>query len=256
MNFKDWARTSEFKTAPDVKRRGNGKANHSLIPVFERRKMFEEVDTATSEKSGSQSSRKSRLSTRKDVSRSTSFRSTKRLKTDDGIGVNKQISSNGHNAFPLWQRLRNFGHYDTQSMSLKSFQANTPDILAAKKLTGASAAHSTCESNPDTCQDLFNPLIASCPAFKNEIGGDQDWLNKNSPIILYRGNLSHDKQKRLCSREKLVMDGELPSKNFVRGSSSQQVSEVLQPQTGIHFRFEFLDYGASYYRNYFLGQGE
>ena len=262
MSFREWTRTSELKTAPDVKRRGSARANQSLIPVLERRKMFEEVDSSYTEKTsghGSSGSRRgSRLSTRKDVSRSSSFRSAKKLKTDDGSPLlrNKQLSSTGLNALPLWQRLRNFGHYDTQSMSLKMFQGDAADNDSAKKLTGASAAHD--HNNKETCEDVCNSLIAGCPAFKNEIGGDNDWLAQDSPVLLLRNHMSHDKQKRLGSREKLIVDGEIPLKDIVqsRGPMSHQVSEVLQPQAGIHYRFEFLDYGASFYRNYFLGQGE
>jgi len=52
--------------------------------------------------------------------------------------------------------------------------------------------------------------------------------------------------------------GDIPLKQVIgsRGPMSRQASEVFQRQSGIHFPLEFVDYGATYYRNYFLGQGE
>ncbi len=253
------ARTSELKTAPDVRENKGkiSKSSHSLIPVLERRRMFEEVDT--SEKYGGSNTRRgSRLSTRKDISRSSSLRGSKRFKTEaDGSPVlkNKQLSQP---VAPLWQRLKNFGHYDTQSMTLYSFQASTSHGLAttAKKPTGASAAAQ--EDGSNSSEDVSNVLIAPCPTFKNEIGGNDDWLTEESPSLIIRGQLSHDKQKRVGLRQRLILDGDIPLKDLVgtRGPMNQQVSNVLQEQKGIHYQLEFLDYGASYYRHYFFGQGE
>lgn len=154
-------RTSELKTAPDVRardRRKFSKTNHSLIPVLERRRMFEEVDSGE-KYGGSNTRRGSRLSTRKDITRSSSLRSSKRFKTEDGSPIlkNKQLSQNG---LPLWQRLKNFGHYDTQSMTLDSLQGSSDQSAAttAKKPTGASAAAQ--EEGSNTSEDVSNILVA------------------------------------------------------------------------------------------------
>lgn len=257
MNNFRVTRTSELKTAPDVReKRRASKTNSSLIPVFERRRMFEE-STDTGEKYGGSNTRRgSRLSNRKDMTRSSSFRSSKRIKTSDDnspLLKNKQMGT----PLPLWQRLKNFGHYDTQSMMLDSLQG-TSDTSASltKKPTGASAAAQ--ENSDNTSEDISNKLIAPCPTFKNEIGGDDDWLAEESPALILRAQLSHDKEKRIGSRQRLILDGDIPLKELVqsRGPMNQQVSDVLQEQKGIHFPFEFLDSGASYYRHYFLGQGK
>ena len=217
--------------------------------------MFEESDGTAA----STGRRGSRLTTRKDVSRNGSFRGTKKLKTEDGSPVvrSKQISASSLH-LPLWQKLRNFGHYDLQSMKIERL-ANDPTTErgpAVKKPTGASAAHNLVDKEPD--YEMCNALVASCPAFKNEIGGDSDWLVEGSPMITLRKSLSHEKQKRVGSREKLVLDGDLPLYEVLqsRGPMSRQASGVFQPQSGIHYPFEYIDYGASYYRNYFIGQGE
>ncbi len=221
--------------------------------------MFEEVDS--SEKYGGSNTRRgSRLSTRKEISRSSSLRSSKRFKTAtdaDGSPVlkNKQFSQQ---VVPLWQRLKNFGHYDSQSMSLDSLQGSTTpgSATTTKKPTGASAAAQ--EDGSNTSEDVSNVLVAPCPTFKNEIGGDDDWLTEESPSLILRQQLSHDKQKRVGSRQRLILDGDIPLKELVgsRGPMNQQVSEVLQEQKAIHYPLEFVDYGASYYRHYFYGQGE
>lgn len=274
-----WGRTSEHQTAPDLPRRGyrgggdresrhsvgaiNYYSNNSRIPVIERRKMFEQTDSAyaadRSSGHGSSGHRRattgSRLATRKDVSRSSSFRNSKRVKIDDGSPVmrNKQIGLN--NILPLWQRLRNFGHYDIQSLTLEKLaitsSTGTPEHNV-KRPTGASAAL----AQESATEDVSNALIATCPAFRNEIGGDFDHLSHD--LMTFRESLSHDKQKRIGSREKILLDGEVPLKEVVqnRGPMSLAITEVLQMQTGMNFPFEYIDYGASYYRNYFLGQGE
>ena len=257
-----WGRTSELKTAPDVRekrRYASNKANHSLIPVFERRRMFEEVDSGE-KYGGSNTRRGSRLSARnRDISRSSSMRSSKRFKSDDGSPLlkTKHQGSLGSNTLPLCQRLKNFGHYDTQSMVIESLcGSEDASSSTTKKPTGASAAAQ--EDNNSSSEDVSNSLIAPCPIFKNEIGGDEDWLSEDSPALILRGHLSHEKQKRVGSRQRLIVDGDIPLNKLVqlRGPMNPQVSDLLQKQTGIRYLFEFLDHGASYYRHYFLHQGK
>ena len=278
MSFRDWSlrSVSEHQTAPDVILRrgskGGGERNsiisnnssNSRIPVLERRKMFEQTDSAYSEKnsghgmSGHRRATTGRLTNRKDVSRSSSFRNTKRMKTEDGSPVmrNKQLGNN--TVLPLWQRLRNFGHYDVQSLTLEKLaitsSTGTPEHNV-KRPTGASAALAQDDTHTGNGVGyVSNALVATCPAFKNEIGGDSDHLSDD--LMQMRESLSLDIQKRVGSREKIVLDGEVPLKEIVQSRKmSKHVYRVLQPQTGMHFPFEYIDYGASYYRNYFLGQG-
>ena len=93
----------------------------------------------------------------------------------------------------------------------------------------------------------------------HQVGGDSDWVleGEDSPILLLRDSLNHEKQRRVASREKMVLDGDIPLKDVVliRGPMSRQASEVFQPQSGFRHALEYIDYGALFYRNYFLGQG-
>lgn len=287
-------RISEYKTAPDVRRvkfagvektrrsssplalvRVTSKSAVSSIPVLERKKMFEQTDSAvqpppappssSSSGFGSVSGRRgSKL--RKEISRNTSFRGTKRLKGEDGhspvLGrANSKLGPTNMN-LPMWKKLRNFGHFDLQSMSIESITISSSNLAEhnVKKPTGASAAHQedTAESSVGNGTSLTNPLISCCTAFTNEIGGDADWLSPGNPVLMLRDSLSIDKQRRVGSRERMIMDGEIPLKSMVhmRGPMSKQVSEVLLPKTGISYPLEFIDFGASYYRNYFLQHGE
>ena len=241
---------------PDAKRskgeRSLSPAGNTNIPVFERRKMFEETDggdrLAIGKRTGRFSNRKS------EIPRSSSFRISKKMKTEDGSPLlrTKQISSSG-----LWQRLRSFGHFDVQSMTIERLSSERAlNERNVKKATGASAAH---YEDVHMGDGVHNDLVASCPAFKNEVGGDSDWLEDgNRAIVMIRESLSHEKQKRVGSRERLVLDGEIPTKDTMhtKGAMSRQAIEIFQPQLGMHYPFEFIDYGASYYRNYFLGTGE
>lgn len=271
-------RISEYQTAPDVRRvkveknrrsssplvRGSSKSGVSVIPVLERRKMFEQTDSAAppppSTGFGSVSSRRGTKQQRKEVSRNASFRGTKRLKAEEShspvLGRAKLGSSNS--GIPMWKKLRNFGHFDLQSLTIDNISSacGTLADASAKKPTGASAAH----GEPSGVEDggKSNSLVSECPAFTNEVGGDRDWLMPGNPIQALRDSLSTDKQRRVGSRERMIMDGELPLKVLVqsRGPMNRQVSEVLLPKTGISYPLEFIDFGASYYRNYFLQHGE
>ena len=276
MSFRDWSRTSEpfvLKTAPDVRRsKGGGDRSFPLftskstsashIPVVERRRMFEDhTDSVLPERSSSTSSgpghkRGNRSTTRKDLSRSSSFRASKRMKVDnDGSPVMrpKQFPSG---PIPAWQKLRNFGHYDLQSVGIDKFVpgCRVSSEHNVKKATGASAAAS---SDDGVIDDNSNELVASCPAFKTDIGGDDSMNGERDFLCRFKLHLSYDKRKRICTREKLLFDGEIPVMEpmISETKSLRHTMEVLQSKSGIHYPFEFIDYGASYYRNYFLHEG-
>lgn len=190
-----------------------------------------------------------RKSTMKEVPRSSSFRDNKRIKDNNSpMMQHKQI---GLNILPFWQRLQNFGHYDVQSLTVDKLTV-TPSMGTpehnVKRPTGASAAIAF-KAN---VEDVSNDLIATCPAFKNEIGGDSDHLSHD--LMIFRESLSHDMRKGMGSREDILLDGEVPLQN--RGPMNQVTTKVLHSPTTLNFPFEYFNYGASYYRNYFLGHGE
>ena len=275
MSFRDWTKTSEssfvLKTAPDVRRpKGGGdrsfplfasKTSVSHIPtsVTEKRMIFEDqTDSVLPERSSSTSSgpghkRGNKTTTRKDLNRSSSFRAIKRMKIDnDGSPVlrAKQFPSG---PLPTWQKLRNFGHYDLQSICIDKFAPGSRSFVEhnVKKATGASAAAS---ANDGLTEDSSNELVASCPAFKTDIGNDHI---VNGVLCRFKERLSYDKQKRLCTREKLLFDGDIPIVEplISETKSLRHTTEILHAKSGIHYPFEFIDYGASYYRNCFLHEG-
>ena len=275
-------RISEYKTAPDVRRvknersrrvsaplassRSTSRSGVSVIPVLERRKMFEQTDSAVPPPASSTGfgSRRGTKQQRKEVSRNTSFRGTKRLKADEShspvLGRANSKLGSYNTSLPMWKKLRNFGHFDLQSISIDNISVSNGDLteLIVKKPTGASAAHGDSGLGENCSSGLANMLVSECPAFTNEIGGDADWLKPGNPIQALRDSLSIDKQRRVASRERMILDGEIPLKSVVnsRGPMNRQVSEVLLPKTGISYPLEFIDFGASYYRNYFLHHGE
>ena len=293
MSFME-RRISEYKTAPDA-RRGKGIGGgdrffnrsasplhrsskntpaQSAIPVYERKKMFEQTDSVAIPTAGSggsllgpSSSGRRGSKQKKDIGRNSSFRGTKKLKGgEEGhspvLPRSRSMASSNMSSC-LWKRLRNFGHFDIQSMGMESLSPSLSigsDGLQhnVKKPTGASAAHSDSDGQGSSDVGSSNSLVASCPAFTNEQGGDSDWLSSGNPILLIRDCLSIDKQRRIGSRERMILDGDLPLKTHIltRGPMNRQVSQFFLPRTGLNYPFEFIDYGASYYRNYFLEHGE
>ena len=282
MSFME-RRISEYKTAPDVRRvrfggdksrrprtplvKATSKGELPGAPVLERRKMFEQSESAipppvaAGTGFGSVSGRRGSKQRSKDISRSTSFRGTKRLKDESQspvLGRAKQLGMYNNSSVPMWKKLRNFGHFDLQSIAIDTISTamGNQEEHNVKKPTGASAAHGDSISTENAGHS--NTLVSCCPAFTNEVGGDGDWLSSGNPILLLRESLSVDKQRRVGSRERMILDGELPLKSMVllRGPMNRQVSQVLLPMTGMSYPFEFIDYGASYYRNYFLHLGE
>ena len=278
MSFRDWTKTSEssfvLRTAPDVRRtKGGGdrsfplfasKTSVSHIPttVIERRKMFEDqTDSVLIERSSSTSSgpghkRGNRTTTRRDLNRSSSFRASKRMKIDnDGSPVMraKQFPSGPQ---PTWQKLGNFGHYDLQSVCIDKLAPGCQSSVQhnVKKATGASAAAS---ANDGVIEDSSNELVASCPAFKTDIGDEHHMNGERNFLYNFKEHLSYDKQKRLCTREKLLFDGEIPIVEPMISDTKnlRHTTEILHAKSGIHYPFEYIDYGASYYSNYFLHEG-
>jgi signal-induced proliferation-associated 1 like protein 1 len=140
------------------------------------------------------------------------------------------------------------------------------DRQTRKKPTGASAAHLNAAGGEAALETLQNDLLAVCPAFRNEIGGDADWTcahphnNEGANLLIsLRRSLSHDKQMRVCSRAKMILEGSVPSRDpAIMGSKGQsmhrQVLQIQQAQSSVHFPFEFIDYGSLYYRNNFYQQ--
>lgn len=280
MSFRDWTRTSEsfvLRTAPDVRRtKGGGDSSYpqltakssfrakTHIPVFERRRMFEEQATvslperSSSTSSGAGHKRGSRSTTRKDLNRSSSFRASKRMKVDSDNSPVMRAKQFPSGTLPLWQKLRHFGHYDLQSVCIENLAVGS--FISAehniKKATGASAA---ANSDSGRIEDnSSSELVASCPTFKTDIGGDFDVMGEREFIGKFKEYLSYDKRKRLCTREKLIFDGEIPLMEPMMSEAKNMrvTKDILYVKSGIHYPFEFIDYGSSYYRNYFLHEGE
>ena len=114
-------------------------------------------------------------------------------------------------------------------------------------------------------EERENQLLSVCPAFRNELGGHVDWAgmgngegDADSPLLAIRASLSLDKQKRVGSRAKMLLEGTIPSKEIMEHKSpmSRHALQILQQQSNVQFPFEFMDYGALYYRNHFYQQGE
>lgn len=255
--------------------------------VSERRRMYEEKGGGKGEKdpllppSGQDRTDGStekfpgkRRHTKDRISRGSSFNRSKKLRQDPSTGDIGNVTHSPQSRHkqqnsvssvvlpPLWQRLRHFGHYDLQSATMERFGSGkgaSGERLTRKKPTGASAAHIGVSPQDCEVETLENDLVAVCPAFRNEIGGDSDWAgvqddqNKN-PLLTLRGSLSHDKQKRVRSRAKMLLEGSIPSDT--KKLSDPQVLQILQPQSSVQFPFEFIDYGALFYRNHFYQQGQ
>lgn len=161
-------------------------------------------------------------------------------------------------------RIRHFGHYDLQSVSVDriEFQTNSGDSeQRLKKHTGASAAIlSNVEINgvdSNLKEDESNCLVAACPAFTNEVGSS--WLPKDSHLLKLKDTLSQEKKMRIYSRERAVMDGDFVTQSG--GSSEGNLNpgdvtcRMFTIQSGNTYPLEYMDYGACYYRNCFYGKG-
>lgn len=204
----------------------------SNIPVLERKKLFEQTESA----------RKGIRSTR-----TGSFRAKKSKPEEAGSLIRSRQTSSAS-----MLRFRNISHYDVQSMKVTTLATASTADMNAKKATGASAAH--CETG-DFGDSVANDLVASCPAFRNEIGGDE--FVPGGTMDKLRKSLSHDKNKRVGTRMNMILDGDIPNRDAqnVQGMDSQTAT-LFQRQAGIYHPFEFIDYGACYYRNHFYEHGE
>lgn len=191
--------------------------------------------------------------------RTGSFRTKHKVKPQD-----LEMSAHGRGRSPgdtrAW-RIRHFGYYDLQSVTVDrlSYQVAQGDPQQRlKKHTGASAALLTefCSDVPEENHvpkengEVGNNLVAPCPAFKNEIGND--CLPEGSIVAHLRNVLSLEKKMRLCSRERVVLDGPFATED----SEVAIKTDVFTVQSGLTFPLEFIDYGACYYRNYFFDKGE
>lgn len=161
-------------------------------------------------------------------------------------------------------RIRHFGHYDLQSVSVDriEFQSNKGDSgQRLKKHTGASAAilnQQEANGIDNIEQNQGNHLVAQCPSFSNEFGSN--WLPKDSPLLKLKEVVSQEKKMRIYSRERAVLDSEFVTN--VNGSSNGGVvtgdlssCQVFTVQSGSTYPLEYMDYGACYYRSYFYGKG-
>lgn len=176
--------------------------------------------------------------------RSGSFRA-KKLDTG-GIARSRQTSCTG------LIRYRNVSHYDVQSMKVTTLATASTTDTNAKKATGASAAH---YETGDFGDAVSNDLVASCPAFRNEIGGDE--FVPGGIMDKLRKSLSHDKNKRVGTRMNMVLDGDIPNGDLQNlQTMGCHTAALFQRQAGIYHPFEFIDYGACYYRNHFCDQGK
>lgn len=197
--------------------------------VSERKKLFEQSELS---KKGIRSAR------------SSSFRAKK-------LDTGGQVRSRQMSCTSLI-RYRNVSHYDVQSMKVTTLATASPTDTNAKKATGASAAHYETGDFGDT---VSNDLVASCPAFRNEIGGDE--FVHGGAMDKLRKSLSHDKNKRVGTRMNMVLDGDIPNKDLQNlQSMGFHTVALFQRQAGIYHPFEFIDYGACYYRNHFYDQGK
>lgn len=196
--------------------------------------------------------------------RTGSFRNKHKVKQQDSKDSTDGVMSSllGRGRSPgdsrAW-RIRHFGYYDVQSVTVDrpSYQVAQGDPKQRlKKHTGASAALLTADGGGEDLSngselEVENNLVAVCPAFKNEIGGDT--LHEGNVIERLRPSLSQDKKMRLCSRERAVLDGYFEDSNEY---SEGEASEVFTIQAGNTFPIEFVDFGACYYRNYFVNKGQ
>lgn len=204
--------------------------------------------------------------------RTGSFRNKHKLKGQESLDA-MSSSNSGRGRSPgdtrTW-RIRHFGYYDIQSVSVDrlGYQLAQGDPQQRlKKHTGASAALLSEQSNGDnhldpsndvTTPSLDNELVALCPSFTNEIGGD--W-SRDTVISKLRDALSDDKKLRLYSRERVVLDGHLLSTESSEMDSTSTIAAannndaIFTVQSGLTFPLEFIDYGACYYRHHFYDKG-
>lgn len=224
---------------------GGGSAVNSIVSKFENESGRDRGQRRTVRDKGRKN----------DFQRSGSFRNKHKVKQQE-----VDMAAPANKARPCDQRtwkIRHFGHYDLQSVTVDrlSWQAAQADPeYSLKKPTGASAAYAFAqygEGGEWTREKFSNTLVASCPAFCTEVG--EDWSKPEGVIALLRETLSQEKRMRLCSRERAVLDGHFPDAEEHQSKGSK--SDVFTVQTGLTYPFEFIDYGACYYRKFFYEKG-
>ena len=221
---------------------GGGNAVNSIVTKFE----------SESSKGHRRTLKDKGRNNKSDFQRSGSFRNKHKVKQQDSEMSGTSRMRQGD---PRTWRIHHFGHYDLQSVSVDrlSWQAAQADPeYSSKKPTGASAAYAYTHygESAEERGNCFNTLVAHCPPFCTEVGEDRS--GPEGVVSLVRDTLSQEKKMRLCSREKVVLDGHFPDDV----DSKETTSNVFTVQSGLTYPFEFIDYGACYYRKYFYERGK
>ncbi|KAK2711755.1 hypothetical protein QYM36_012767 [Artemia franciscana] len=183
-------------------------------------------------------------------------------------------------------RRKAFGHHDCQSLAANlSYVAQLRSILSQRRntTTGASAASQSnkgltspqnkngSENNNEISPILehkdpgdgkSNPIVLSCPYFRNEFGGEAEWC-----IPLTRANLERlSKSKRRSIASSPSKSISVPSEVLLRPACTYGLSVLEFPPDNTHWihgicpyqrqpiTVENIDAGALYYRSYFYGQ--
>lgn len=156
-------------------------------------------------------------------------------------------------------RRRAFAHYDCQSLTTNlGYAVRIRRNLLAKRrntTTGASAASLFARSSTpdgengdeDFGDGQNNDLVASCPFFRNEIGGEEERIV--SLTRLQNGSSNH---RRPLHRPPLAYG--VAVLEFPLGETHWRHSTC--PYQRLPRPIESVDQGALYYRKYFLSQGK
>jgi hypothetical protein len=153
---------------------------------------------------------------------------------------------------------RSFAHYDTQSMAFNLGKSPTTSPSDVSKNTGASGLTQVWDE-VDEGDHVSNDLVLSCSFFRNEIS--QSWkpeVRSNGMFISRTGSIQKKRVSRagdtvLESKERGEPEG--AENRPVNGMSwllreGDSCGQVHDPEQAM---FEFVDYGALYYRKYFFG---
>ncbi|XP_062523523.1 signal-induced proliferation-associated 1-like protein 1 [Corticium candelabrum] len=151
---------------------------------------------------------------------------------------------------------RAFAHYDTQSMasSLTKSPVNSPADI--NKNTGASAISQQWDEIDDE-EQASNDLLASCPFFRNEISqSHKPDVRSNGMFSVKVGSTQRRRVSRAADtvmeskrrRDSDVSDHQGGDKNSWLFRENLRGNESRDPEREM---FEFVDYGALYYRKFF-----
>lgn len=194
-----------------------------------------------------------------------------------------------------WEKpKRAFAHYDVQSAALdfakiaSSRQRNGDCLRRKNTITGASAASgretaaiiadktqgNDPGASPEELKDneegdnKSNELVASCPYFRNELGGEQDEIfgafRYNSSYKALSGptnlNRRHSTLDVVLTAYDSIQRGQVFSATGVTildsssGQENAQHTDLCNTEKDKRI-FEHVDHGAFYYRQFFLNQG-